>query len=115
MNCKLKEEPPIQYSHSELRVFYLLGRNPRNTTDLTDAFYRGRKKPYNARQAVTTYLRSLDKKMAENDETCKVISTRRRGPNPIEWMLVPRQLSKSQQMAMVRTRLKSIKKRIEAA
>ena len=114
MSFKLKVEPPIPYSQSELRVFYLLGDKPKDTIALTEAFYRGKKKPYNARQAVVTYIVSLDEKMKANDEPCKIGRTKRRGPIPIEWTLLPRNMTKSQRAAMVRDKLKGIKKRIEA-
>jgi len=112
---KLKDDPPVQYSNSELRLFVLLGPNPKNTTILTNAFYKGRNKPHHARQAVVSYLKSLDDKLKINGENCKVAKTKRRGPIPIEWTLVPRKLNKYQQAAMVRNRLKNVKKRIEAA
>ncbi len=112
---KLKYDPETPYSNSELRIFSLLGEDPRNTNELTAAFYKSKSKPYNARQAVTTYLMSLSRKMEANGEMCKVVKSPRRGPNPIEWTLVPRNMSKLQKAAMVRNKLKSVKKRIEAA
>jgi hypothetical protein len=115
MNCRLKYNPEFPYSNSELRIFSLLSDEPRNTIELANAFYKGKGKPYNPRQAVTTYLMSLDRKMEANKEDCRVDKTPRRGPNPIDWMLVPRQLSNLQKAAVMRNKLKSVKKRIEAA
>lgn len=89
MTFELKGNPPYPYSPGEQEVFRLLVRKMkgRTTKELTELFYRDRKRPYNDRKSVVGFARSLQDKVERNKEPFRILSTPRSGPIPMTFWL----------------------------
>lgn len=55
-----------------------------NTTDLVEAYWEGRKPPYNSRVAAMDALRSLKRKVIANREPFKIVTSDRAGAKPLD-------------------------------
>jgi hypothetical protein len=60
-----------------------------NTTDLIEAFWDGRERPWNARVSAMDCLRSLKRKVIANKEPFTIQTSERAGGKPIDVWIVP--------------------------
>ena len=84
---KLKVNPEWAYSDMEQALFALLGKRPRTTTDIAEAYYARTAAPINARGSVLSVMRSLQRKAALNREPFLIKDNGRQGPTPMWFWL----------------------------
>ncbi len=78
----------IKYSKGEQLCFKALNDKPRLSTNIVDkVYYKGKTVPYNGQKIVVGMLASLRRKIVANKEPFKLLSTKRRGPHPMEFWL----------------------------
>jgi hypothetical protein len=72
---RLKEDPKVKYSPSELRILALLDSEFVSSADLVARYYASDKVPFHGRKIVTGTLDVLARKMVANGEECLVERT----------------------------------------
>lgn len=88
MSYKLNEEARIRYNDTERKVFSIIAMDGEvNTTELVNKFYRRKTKPYHSREIMIGTIRSLMRKMQENEERWQIVKSKRTGPIPIKYTL----------------------------
>ena len=83
----LSADKKVKYSPIEQKVFAVLSRKQKTSTDITAAIYPKRDRPYYARQTVVGALDKLTKKALKNRESFKVMKSKRKGPHPIHFWI----------------------------
>ena len=75
------------YSASEQKLFALLGKRPTSSTDLLIKFYGGHSWPENGRIRMMNIMRSLQRKVNEQETKFQIVRSPRAGPNPVTFKL----------------------------
>lgn len=79
------------YSSKEQKLFAQLGKKAISSTELLLGFYGGPKKvPTNGRVRMMNVMRSLQRKLIDNEEKFIVVHSPRAGPNPVEFRVTAR-------------------------
>lgn len=111
MLYKLANNPQFKYSSAEKRLFSILSTTPKDTLELADAFFANQERPLFYREAINSALANMIRKVDANIEPFRIVKSRRRGPQPIEFHLAPREAN----TAYIRARLKAMKTKVDQA
>jgi hypothetical protein len=76
----------VPYSATEVKLFAFIPQGARRvtSTDLVEAYWKGRRKPHYWRVAAMDCLRSLKEKVIANKEPFKIKTSGRAGPKPLD-------------------------------
>ena len=95
-------------------MFTLLTKEPRDTTELVERFYKGQENiPFSPRETGMQYLKSLMEKADYNQEPWRIVKSKRRGQIPVNWCLAPRVLNTLQRNEYIRMRLKFMQNKLK--